>query len=106
MIHMYIYLKHTLHIKYTTFTSFKIKVDLNSRNKLLTQKLLKQGYQNHNHRKTLSNFYRRYYDLISKFQVGIESLLRQGLSEPELYGDLMYELKKIVGSNNFQRSLL
>ena len=26
--------------------------------------------------------------------------LRQGLSEPELYGDLVYKLK-IIGSNNF-----
>ena len=40
--------------------------DLNTRNKLLTQKLLKQGYQYHKLRKTFSKFYRRYYDLISK----------------------------------------
>ena len=39
-------------------------------NKLLTQKLLKQGYRYHKLRKTFSKFYRRYYDLISKFQVG------------------------------------
>ena len=43
----------------------------------------------------------RYYDLISKFQVGLKSLWRQGLSEPEFYGDLVYKLKKIVGSHNF-----
>ena len=29
------------------------------------------------------------------------SLLRQGLTEPEFYGDFKYKLKKIVGSNNF-----
>ena len=28
-------------------------------------------------------------------------LLRKGLSEPEFYDDLVYRLKKIVGSNNF-----
>ena len=44
---------------------------------------------------------RKCYDLISKFQVGLKSLLRQGLSEPDFYGDLVYKLKKIVGSNNF-----
>ena len=38
---------------------------------------------------------------ISKFQVGLKSVLRQGLSEPEFYSDLVYKLKKIVGSNNF-----
>ena len=41
------------------------------------------------------------YDLISKFQDGLKSFLHQGLSEPEFYGDLVYKLKKIVGSNNF-----
>ena len=75
--------------------------DFNTRNKLLTQKLLKQGYRYHNLRKTFSKFYRRYYDLISKFKVGLKSLLRHGLLEPEFYADLVYELKKIVGSNNF-----
>ena len=40
--------------------------DFNTRNKLLTQKLLKQGY--HSHLKTFSKFYRRYYDLISKWE--------------------------------------
>ena len=51
-----------------------------------------------------SKFYRRYYDLISKFQ--IKSLLRQGLSEPEFYGDLVFKLKKIVGSNNFSAQFI
>ena len=73
--------------------------DFNTRNKLLTQKLLKPGYWYHKLRKTFSKFYRRYYDLISKFQIGLNFLLRQGLSEPDFYGDLVYKLKKIVGSN-------
>ena len=45
----------------------------------------------------------RYNDLISKFQSGLKSLLRQGLSESEFYGDLVYKLKKIVGSNIFKQ---
>ena len=77
--------------------------DFNTRNKLLTQKLLKQGYRL---RKTFSKFYRRYYDMICKFQVGLKSLLRQGLSEPNFYGDLVYKLKKIVGSNNFSAQFI
>ena len=80
--------------------------DFNTRNKLLTQKLLKQGYRYHKLRKTFLKFYRRYYDLISKFQVGLKSLLRQGLSEPDFYGDLVYKLKKIVGSNNFSAQFI
>ena len=48
--------------------------DINPHNKLLTQKLLKQGYRYHKFRKPFSKFYRRHYDLISKFQVGLKSL--------------------------------
>ena len=75
--------------------------DFNTRNKLLTQKLLKQGYSYHKLHKTFTIFDRRYYDLISKLQIGLKSLLRQGLLESEFYGDLVYKLKKIIGSNNF-----
>ena len=57
--------------------------DLNTRNILLTQKLLKQGYRYHTFRKTFSKFYRLYYDLISKFSIGLKSILRQGLLESE-----------------------
>ena len=35
-----------------------------------------------------------------------KSLLRQGLSEPDFYGDLVYKLKKIVGSNNFSAQFI
>ena len=80
--------------------------DFNTRNKLLDQKLLNQGYWYHKLSKTFSKFHRRYYDMISKFQIVLKSLFHQGLSEPEFYGDLVYTLKKIVGSNNFHRSSL
>ena len=86
--------------------AFSYITDFNTHNKLLTQKLLKQGYRYHKLRKTFSKSFRRYYDLISIFQAGLKSLLRHGFSEPEFYGDLVYKLKKIVGSNNFQRSSL
>ena len=74
--------------------------DFSTRNTLLTQKLLERGDRYHKLRKTFSKFYRRCYDLISKFLVGLNSLLRQGLSIPDFYGDLVYKLKQIVGSNN------
>ena len=69
-------------------------VDFNARNKSLTAKLLQQGYRYHKLRKTFSKFYRRHNQLVSKFSVGLKSLLHQGLSEPEFYGDLVYKLKK------------
>ena len=80
--------------------------DYSTRNKLLTQKLLKQGYRYHKLRKTFSKFCRRYYDLISKFEVGLKSNLRQGLSEPDFYGDLVYKLKKIVGSKKISAQFI
>ena len=75
--------------------------DFNTRNKCLTAKLLKQGYRYHMLRKAFSKFYRRHYELISKFSVGLKSLLHQGLSEPEFYGDLVYKFKKIRGMTDF-----
>ena len=35
--------------------------------------------------------------MVAKFKVGLKSLLQQGLSEPEFYGDWVYKLKKNVG---------
>ena len=70
------------------------------RNKCLTAKLLQQGYRYHKLRKTFSKFYRRHYELISKFNVGLKTLLSEGLSEPEFYGDLVYK-KKLIGRNDF-----
>ena len=73
----------------------------NARNKCLTAKLLKQGYQYHKLRKAFSKLYRQHYELISKFNVGLKCLLHQGLSEPEFYGDLVYKFKKNMGRTDF-----
>ena len=74
--------------------------DFNARNKCLTVKLLQQGYRYDKLRKTFSKFYRRLYEFISKFNVGLKTLLREGLSEPEFYGDLVYKFKKLIGRND------
>ena len=71
--------------------------DFNARNKSLTAKLLQKGYRYHKIRKTFSKFYRRRFELVSKFNVGLKTLLHQGLSEPEFYGNLFYKFKKNVG---------
>ena len=39
--------------------------------------------------------------MISKYNVGLKTLLSEGLSEPEFYGDLVYKFKKLIGSNDF-----
>ena len=72
-------------------------VDFNASNKSLTAKLLQQGYRYHKLRKTFSKFYRRHYELVSKLKVGLKTLLHQGLSEPEFYGDLVSDqFRKII----------
>ena len=68
--------------------------DFNARNKSLTNKILQQGYRYHKLRKTFSKFYRRHYELVCKFNVGLKTLLHQGLSEPEFCGDLVYKFQK------------
>ena len=47
--------------------------DFNTRNQILTAKLLKQGYRYH-------KLYRRHYDLVSKFYTGLKYFLYQDLS--------------------------
>ena len=75
--------------------------DFSTRNKVLTAKRLRQGYRYHKLRKAFSKFYRRHFDIVSKYNVGLKTLLLQGLSEPEFYGDLVYKFRKIIGKNYF-----
>ena len=75
--------------------------DFNNRNLFLTAKLLKQGYRYHKIRKAFSKFYHRQSELIVKYNIGLKTLLQQGISEPIFYGDLVYKFKRIVGKPNF-----
>ena len=75
--------------------------DFNTRYKVLTAKLLKQGERYHKLRKAFSKFYRRPLDFLSSYNVGLKTLLLEGLSEPEFYGDLVYKFRKIIGKNVF-----
>ena len=75
--------------------------DFNTRNKVLTAKLLRQVYRYHKIRKPFSKFYRRHFDILSKYNVGLKTFLLQGLSKPDFYGDLVYKFSKIIGKNDF-----
>ena len=75
--------------------------DFNTRNRVLTAKLLRQGYRYYKLRKAFSKFYWRHFDLVSKYNVGSKTLLLQGLSEPEFSGDLVYKFRKIIGKYDF-----
>ena len=75
--------------------------DFNNRKLFLTAKLLKQGYRYHKIRKAFSKFYHRHSELIVKYNIGLKTLLQQGISEPIFYGDLVYKVKRIVGKSGF-----
>ena len=42
-----------------------------------------------------------YAELIVKYNIGLKTLLQQGISEPIFYGDLVHKFKRIVGKPNF-----
>ena len=41
------------------------------------------------------------FDIVSKYNIGLRTLLLQGVSEPEFYGDLVCKFRKIIGKNDF-----
>ena len=45
-----------------------------------------------------SKFYHRHSELIVKYNIGLKTLLQQGILEPIFYGDLVYKFKRIVGN--------
>ena len=75
--------------------------NFNNRNFFLIAKLLKQGYSYHKILNAFSKFYHRHSELIVKYDIGLKTLLQQGISEPIFYGDLVYKFKRIVGKPNF-----
>ena len=75
--------------------------DFNTCNKVLTAKLRRQGYRYNKIRKTFSKFYRRHFYIVSNYNVGLKTLLLEGLSEPECYGDLVYKFRKIICKTDF-----
>lgn len=69
--------------------------DFNSRNLLMTKKLLTQGFHYHKLRATFSKFYHRSSDLLNKYNCNLKTLLSQGISHPIFYGDVVYKIRKI-----------
>ena len=64
------------------------------------QALLKQSYRYHKIRKAFPKFYLRHSELIVKYNIGLKTLLQQGISESIFYGNLVYRFKRIVGKPN------
>ena len=89
-------------ISYKLFARVSSHVDdFNTRNRVLTAKLLRQGCRYHGIRKAFSKFYRRHFDIVSRCGVGFKGLLLGVLSEPEFCGDLVYRFRKVIGESDF-----
>ena len=67
----------------------------------LLPNFIRQGYRYFKLRKAFSKFYRRHNALEEKYNVSLKTLLQQGISEPEFYGNLVYRFRKLVGKSNF-----
>ena len=76
-------------------------MDFNCHNKALTAELLRQGYRYFKLLKAFSNFNRRHSALVEKYNTGLKTLLQQGISEPDFYGDLLYRFRKTCGKTYF-----
>ena len=102
MLRLSIQIQDTLISQLIRFTRASSNLsDFNCRNKALTAKILRQGYRYFKLRKAFSKFYRRHSALVEKYSVSLKTLLQQGISEPEFYGDSVYRFRKIVEKPNF-----
>ena len=77
-----------------------IRTDIKSRTSLILEGL-GQGYCYYKLPRVFSKFYCRHSALVEKYSVSLKTLLQQGISEPEFYGDLVYRFIKNVGKSNF-----
>ena len=66
--------------------------DFNNRTLFMTAKLLKQDIIKFE--KAFSKLYHRHSELMVKYNIGLKTLLQQGISEPIFYGDLVYNYSK------------
>ena len=80
--------------------------DFNCRNKALTAKRFRQGYRHFKLRKAFSKFYRRHSALVEKYSTSLKTLLQTCISNPGIYGDLVYRFRKIVGKSNFSEQFI
>ena len=72
----------------------------------MTLMLVMNACRYHKLTKAFSKFYRRHHEFVSKFNVGLKSLLHQGLWVPEFYCDLVYKFNKIMGrTDQFQKNI-
>ena len=75
--------------------------DFNTQNKVLTTNLLRQGYRYHKPRKVFSKFYRRHFDLVSKYNVRLKHFFCKAFLNLYFMATWCINLAKIIGKNDF-----
>ena len=68
--------------------------DLNTRNKVLTAKLLRQGYRYYKARKAFSKLYRRHFDILSKYNVGLNTFFCRAFQNLNFMGTWCIDSEK------------
>ena len=68
--------------------------DFNERNLCITEKLLSQGFRFHKLVKTFGKFFRRYKVLVLKFGCTCNNLIKNGISQPTFYGNVVNKARK------------
>ena len=75
--------------------------DFNTRNKVVTAKLLRQGYRYHKLRKTFSKFYRQHFDFGSKYNVELKYFFCKAFLNMNFIAILVYKFRKIICKYDF-----
>ena len=80
------------YIRIINFGMFRLSFIVDTTIWFLNTTALPAGlYQNNKFRNASSQFYRRHYDLVSKYDARLKSLLLQGLSKLEFYVEKVYK---------------
>lgn len=69
-------------------------LNFNERNIFITKKLLNQGFRYHRLVKTFTKFYHKYRDLLWKYDSTCRNLIKNGISHPVFYGNVVNKANK------------
>ena len=75
--------------------------DFNERNAIITSKLLNQGFRYHKLRKCFCRFFYSHPELINKYNSHLNTLIKNGISHPVFYGDIVYKIRRALDTGFF-----
>ena len=66
-----------------------------SRSRLMSEKLLKQGFKYQRLRKTFCKFFNSHNHIVSKYECSLKSMVVGSVAHPEFYGDVLKKIRKV-----------